>query len=439
VFSTQLVDIADMIENPQFSFENYAGHFRYINSFGDGALLKDINRLGTNGYLKIDGDKVIHKTYQWNISHEGEKLTVERLKSMINIKMPNREKPLFLLSGGMDSRTLLALFDNAPKLLTWGNKEDVDVQIAKMIGEKLKNNVDFYEHKLPSNFDEKLLVFDKMKKSVLWEFPWVFNCFSLFEEKNREGFWAIDGAYGEFLRFGFGRKLLYFAKKSWKQNDFIYLAKFVERKQYPCFNKQLQDDINNRAEQEFVSAMDNMQKNLSFEDWISLFIIRHGVKNNLINGQGVHDNLIPSYMPMIQPSILRSIQSVPAHERMNARLNKKIITEFQPILKSVPLAWYESKVPFFLSRNIFLAKLYSVFYNKLGKQKQIYSDKLMFSLKELVLERIKSSAVRECGWYDTAKIIELAEMFYSGKHGDSQFLFDWLAVDYWREKLSEKK
>jgi hypothetical protein len=440
LFATQLVDMADMVENAEFSFENYAGYSRFINSFGDGALLKDVKRLGASGCLKIEKNEIFHKDSQWDIKQQSsEDFSVEKLKSIVNMKMPNREKPLLALSGGIDSRTVLALLDELPDLLNFGNIEDADAQVAKIIADKLKKNLCFYEYKLPQTADEKNIVFDNIKKAILWEtLDVTANLFGLLEEKNKEGYWLIDGGLGEVLRFGYGRKFLYTAKNLWQQNDFNSLAKYMYKKQYDIFNKKLQEEMNIWALQEFISAMEKMPKNISFEDWISLFHIIYRVKNCPLNGQGAYDNIIPSYMPLIQPSVLRSLQSIHIKKRMECRINRKIISQFQPILSSIPLAWYESKVPFYLSGNIVLAKLYSIVCNKLKKQKQKYNDKLMFSLKELVMDRINTSAVKECAWYNMKNISEFAEMFYNGKVENSQFLYDWLQIDFWREKCAEK-
>jgi len=440
IFSTQLVDIADMVENAEFSFENYAGYFRYINSFGNGAILKNINRLGPKGRLTIGAGKVIHRDSPWSMPQNSEEnFSIEKLKSMTNIKFERRKKPLLSLSGGMDSRTVLALFDDIPELLNFGNRQDDDVQIAKLIGEKLKRNVNFYEFKLPATCDEKKSAFDKIKKAFLLETSSAYvNYFDMFEEKNADGFWLVDGGVGEILRYGYGRKFLYFARKLWERNDFFAIEKFVYSKRRDIFDKQLQNDMDEWAKREFISAMQEMPKDISFENWVSLFYIRYRTKNCPVNGQGVYDNLIPSYMPLIQPSILRSLQSVPIGERIECRLNRKIISKFQPVLKSAPLAWFESKIPFFMSGNVVLSKSYSAVYNKLKKPKRQYNDELMLSLKEIVMERIKSKAVRECGWYDMAEITAMAQTFYLGKCETSKFLFNWLHVDFWREKLTQK-
>jgi hypothetical protein len=439
LFATQLADMVDISKHSDFSFENYAGYSRFQHSLGSGAFLKDVKRLGTNGCLRILNDEIIHKDTQWDIK-QSEDFSIEKLKSIVNMNMPNHKKPLLSLSGGIDSRTVLALFDKLPDLVNFGNIEDADAQAAKIIADKLKKNLDFYEFKLPQTANEKNNVFDNMKKAILLQSSFAHsNIFDLLEEKNKEGYWIIDGGLGEYIRFGCWRRLLsYNVKKHWKQNNFNSLAKYMYKTQYSIFTKRLQEDMNVWALQEFISVMEKTPKNFSFEDWISSLHIRHLVRNRPLNGQGIYDNIIPSYMPLIQPSVLRSIQSIPIKKRMNCRINRKIISQFQPILASVPLAWFGSNIPFCLSNNIVFAKLYSIVCNKLKKQKQKYNDKLMLSLKDLVMDRINSSAVKECGWYDIKNISEFAEMFYNKKIENSQFLYNWLEIDFWREKCAKK-
>ncbi|MCL2063983.1 MAG: hypothetical protein FWG98_06385 [Candidatus Cloacimonetes bacterium] len=440
IFSTNLADLSDMIKNPEFSFQNYAGYFRYVNSFGNRALLKDVNRLGVGGYLKINNDKIYHKTSAWEIeNYEKEGFFIEKLKSIININFPNRKKPVLLLSGGMDSRTVLALLKEVPDLLTLGINKNSDVILAKQIGEILNKKTQHYEYKIPSTLEEKEIVFNKMKKVVLLEFPGLLNSFDVIKEKNKEGCWVIDGGRGEVIRHGSTRRILFFGQKFLRQGDFVSLGKLLETKMYPYFSKELEMSLLRWAEQEFIEAIETMPKSLSINDWITLLQIRYRVKNSPLNGQGAYDNLIPSFMPLIQPSIIRAVQSYPTKIRINNRLNNQIINNFLPLLKSIHISRHDTIIPYFLHNSVILPKVCSYVYHTFNKQNLNFSDLLMYSLKDFVLERIKSNDVRDCGWYDMNTMINISEQFFENKIGNSLFLYKWLEVDFWREKIQSKK
>ena len=437
IFSTQLIDIIELSENQEFSFQNYAGFHFYKNSFGNESILSDVKRLGVNGVLRIIDDKVFHKYTHWNIEKTSEKpFCLEQLRTISNINFPSRQKPVLLLSGGMDSRTVLAMQNENPHLLTLGDSHNPDVKIAKMIAEKLKIPLQHEEYKVPTTIEEKEAIFGSFKKFVLAEFPGFMNYSKIFEDLNQKGFWVIDGGRGEVLRHGSTRNILFFGQNFIKNNDFISLSKLLTTKQYPCFEQHLEREMKKWAEIEFISAMESMQKGLNIYDWITLLQIRYRVKNCPMNSQAAHDNIIPSYMPLLQPSIIRALQSYPNKKRINNRLNSLIIKKFEPILSTVPIERFDTITPYFFKNSVVLSKTYACFYHKIKKNKDKYYDLLMLSLKEIVLDRISSNEVKNCGWYDTKKIIELTEKYYKQEFTDSKFLYNWLQIDFWREALS---
>ena len=437
VFSTQLVDLIDMIDDPEFSFQNYSGFVIYKNSFGNESILKNVKRLGVNGVLKINDENVFHKFTHWDIERDLDKpFCLEKFKSIANIKFSNRKKPVLLLSGGMDSRTVLAMQEELPELLTLGDRNNIDAKIAKMIGNKLNQHVHYGEYKLPLTHDEKIHKFELIRDSVLKECHGFFNYINILEEMNKKEFWAIDGGRGEVIRHGSTRSILFFGKKYIQKNDIISLSKLLCTKLYPCFENHLEDKMIKWAEIEFKEAIESMPKGLNIYEWITLLQIRYRVKNTAMNIQAAHDSIIPTYMPLIQPSVVRSLESYPYQKRINNRLNSMIINKYMPILTTLPIERFNTKSPYFFRNSVVLSKAYSVIYHRFIKEKQSYNDLLMLSLKEIVLERLNSSKVRNCGWYDTKRVIELADLFYNGHFKDSKFLYNWLQIDFWRERLN---
>jgi hypothetical protein len=441
VFSTDLERLVDMMGSPKFSFENYAGHWMHINSFGNTTLLQGVSRLGPFGRMTVHNGKITRSEEPWAIPENPPPFSLNTLEKLVNLPAQSGKKVALSLSGGIDCRTILALSKTPPELVTFGTQTDPDVQLALRAGKLLGTRTRFFEQRLPHTANEKEQTLNKMKGlSLSFEAGFNLSQFTVIdflETLRDEKYWLIDGGLGEVMRQAYGVRLLHQGKKLWNRKEYSGLARFFRAHRTPLFSKSIMSTISHAADTEIIQALKALPNTVSFETWIELLHLRYRVKNAPPNSQAGVDTILPKLMPCIQPSFIRSLHSLSNTERRGNALNRKIIKAHRPQLAQIPLAWYNTTVPFSLSGNTAAAKLYSVIAGKLRKKNTLFRNSLLYSLREPLMDRLNSRKVRECAWYDTAHLHRLRASLASDSIHDASPFYEWLAVDFWRERITK--
>lgn len=450
-FSTDLYRLVPYLDNRQFRFDALASQFSMINSYSDDALLKNVERLGQKGEMHFCDGLIKHSFTMWEPDRVVPKESAAEVLTAFTT-LPFREgKTVSLgLSGGIDCRTLLAILLNEKpeqtSIFSLGVMGDPDFELAKEIAQELSLESRFYDLQSFCNQSAEVQ-FDEMKLYALQtegaaNLKHFFHT-RVFSDVGSNGTWMMDGAEGEFLRQAFGNKVLRRKRKEMLRKDANALYPILTQRSGLGLSSEFSQEMEKASFEVFKRAVDIMPDTNSYtpEDWFNTFTLRYRVRNAPPNAQGLVDNCTVNHMPFAQPTLLSAVANTPLHKRHNSAIARSIIQKQYPKVNRVPYLRRGIRAPFWLL---------DYFYPMLGVSKIVkkirpprlpepfvYSS--LQSMRAILLDRVKCSAVQSCSWYDAASLKTLEETLTKGSlrvSTESAVVLEWLQFDFWREHLN---
>lgn len=453
VASSRVDWIIPFLPDPEFSLEAVASGWHLINSFSDGSFVRGVIRVGPSGHVDINKGAFRHSWRHWEPGPAADGSIDSLLRDATLFPLKEDHKLTLGLSGGMDSRTILALLLNSDRrkwqVHSIGNRNNPDIAVAKQIAEALNIpiRVQYYDpDKSPTVESIVTSLKEYSLHTEMTDSPFGYPRLSLFSDMYGNGYWMTDGGYGELFRRSYGNKLLLSGRAAIRKNDPRSLMRFFALQKSPIFNREVHDMLKRETERQFEAALHAMPKSLSkvdIGDWIDIFHVRYRLKNFGGASQGLYDHCIPNYMPFALSKMISSYMRLPSRERGNNKLNRRIIHDDETILEKLPLISYSTKVPYWTSRNIVLSravgKLRKKFAPGPGSVKKSFRVKELEHLKEFVNDRLLAEDVKSFPQYDFEYLRRHVESFYSAPNeNDARVIDDWLTFDFWRECLAKR-
>jgi hypothetical protein len=448
--STRLDWISQLAPTRAIDFVRFAGDWNLVFSVADGTFVDGVVRAGPSGHIVITNNTITFSKRHWTPDPAPQEDVVTLLQSAATMVIREGNRLSLGLSGGMDSRTLLALLSDSPKdrwmVHSNGTRSNLDIPLARILARSLSidHKITYYELQ-PSMTVESVVhdlreyILQTEMTDSMFEYP----RFRIFSDLYKKGFWMIDGGYGEFLRRVYGRKMIFSARRAVEEKNAGVLLPFFSLPKSQIFtgeiHRMFQKETVCQLQQSFDAMPENPEKDLG--NWIDLYNIRYQVKNVPANGQAVYDHCIPGYMPYAQPAVMSAYMKLPSDQRRNDHLNRKIISTFNKELSRYPLVRFRTTIPYWSVRNVYASVLWAKAKKKFsrtqsGEHRTFRYDVLQF-LRDYILDRVASQSVKTYPYYDYNVIDRSIKEFYQGRIENEQFVEDWLAFDFWRELLAQ--
>lgn len=446
VISSRAEWIARFTMNYEINFKEFSTRWIFDNQISSGSIFQNITRAGASSKLEIDFDKDIAFRYnftekEWlpDISSDLND-TEEVLKKLITFPLLNGKKLNFALSGGFDSRFILAFLLQENKEMwesfTFGDKNHPDARIASEISRRLNFRHIIYDDKIECNNleIEEFKDFAGFAQATSPISEYLTKRY--YPQFSSKGLVTIDGGFGEILRRGLFNKLYLRGKKALLNKTPVQLNLLLRKHRADIFIIDIKDEIERNALvciQELLEKMPSV-KDFGIENWLDLLSVRTKLTNYCSIEQARLDNYCISYNPFSQKDFLNLVFKMNVGERLDSRFMKRIIENKTPLLKVFPLVKGNVKIPYTLST--FNQKALAKIKNKIGIAYPNSPDILFLdTFKQWVTDRVDSSVVRNNNYYDYNKIKSLVNSYYSGNHKAAVAICWFLSFDVFLSKI----
>ncbi len=452
IVTTRLDWLTSIHQKASLDIGRLAGQWGLANSISDASFIDGVLRVGASGYVSIVNNTLTHSWCHWTPElARGNESVISLIEDAAMIPIHEGLNLTLGLSGGIDSRTLLAILSHSPderwQIHSCGDRNNLDVHVARMLAESLRiqAHISFFERR-PSDTIENVVC--SLREVALHEEMtdelFAYPRFQVFSELSAQGFWMIDGGYGEFMRRIYGNKLNLVGRKILREKNAGAAMLYLRRSKSAIFSPEIHRMFRQETRKQLQKALDEMPE-ISHNDigaWLDIFHIRYRVKNFPANGQAAYDQVIASYMPFAQPALLSACCSIPSDQRKNNKINRRIIAAGDKKLYKIPLVSSGKIIPYWTIHHILLSYLWSKGKKRFQgdpyrRQRSFRSESLWF-LREYILDRLNSHNVKVCSYYNYDFIKRSIEDYYcKDKDANAQVIEDWLAFDFWREILDQ--
>ncbi|MFA7418212.1 MAG: hypothetical protein WCZ90_00900 [Melioribacteraceae bacterium] len=450
VFSTR-GDWLSKICQTGVNLKEFGSRWLLVNQLSPNSIFNNIERVssGTNVSISRKSYDVTIQKYDWlPLIETGADYTEEvsnYFSELITFPNEDNQKISLSLSGGMDSRVILSY------LLKTGNKNWYTHTFGSynhpdsLIAQSISDDIGVEHEKINSELSQIDLYISELKEYVIQTN--VNNAVSgylqLRNYKNLIGRneVIIDGGFGEIWRREFLNRLLVRGKNELINRNIQGIVPYLQIHRANIFTKEINREFLAGCLEQLEALINGLPKykTIGLDNWIDLLAIKTRLSNYYSSAQIHLDDWVFSYMPFIQPSVLRNLFNVPLAQRKNGKFFRQIIRRNYNALGKYPLAKGNTTHPFTL--NTLQARLWILANRKLRSKK--FEDQtqmnLINSLSTFIQDTISSSIVKDCGLYDYPKLLRLSAAISNGTAGniDIHELDWWLAFELFRQGITD--
>ena len=441
-FSTREDWIAGRIKDAEVDFGQLGPRWLSFNQFSFESCVRGIQKLGPGGYGILTPRTMRLHALPWRPADAVRGRSPEilpHLRALTNPEMPAGERISLGLSGGLDSRTLLAVLLNrnaAFDVHIFGSDRDPDVRTAREIARAEGLHAVRFDDPVPPVDECIRLMREFGAQAYLCEPVTSALRLGYFDRIRDQNKLMIDGGFGEFLRRQFLSRLLYRGRTALRRLDPAAIARFLGVDRGRIFTGDILKVMEEGVVFQLREALGNMPpiSEIGEGNFLDLFTIRHRIPNYGGPEQGRLDSLVVNYMPYAQPSILTLALSIPVPERANGRIFRSLIRDLLPSLARYPLAKAGMTYPFRLGT--LQAWLWTKTKSRFTlRYRDSLRDQVLERVKPFVLDSLESQEVRTYGAYDKEYISRVARQYYGGKAELGGTLDWWLTFELWRRSL----
>jgi hypothetical protein len=349
--------------------------------------------------------------------------------------------PSLGLSGGLDSRLLLALLTSSSKqgyvTHTFGDPEDPDVQVAGRITTALGLFHHYFNDPLPDVERCVSGIRSFVAETILIEPGTSYLKLRYYPKLREDGRLMIDGGFGEIARRQYLNRVVRFGRAALRTRDSSRMFQLMRSYRADIFSQEVTILLEAGARLSLDKVLNEMPaaEKIGIENFADLLAVRTRVPNYGASEQARLDSEILNFMPLVQPSFLRAVFGIPAKLRSNAGLYYDIIRTLNPTLGQFPLTKSGITYRFGLSTN--LSWLTTKVKSNVTK---VYSDpkpdQLLARLREYVVDVAHSKDVATNSMYDYRKVIDAVSRYYRGEHHLRSRVDWWLTFELWKRSLS---
>lgn len=443
-FSTRLDWLARLQDTVAIDFAAFGSHWLAFNQLDTRSLLQGIRRLGPGGRLSVTAGRERHLAEQdWSppaCPDAPEAAIHDRLRACLQPDLPDGARLSLGLSGGLDSRLLLALLadsDHADvQVHTFGAPDHPDVRIAKQLAVAAGlPHVHLHDPVPDADACWALLQAHVAQTQAVSPASAVLGL-RYPRQLYDAGCWMVDGGFGEILRRQFFNRLLRRGRRALRRGEAANLVPYLRFHRADVFTdtitREMTDGLTAAMRQRWAPLADKARQDP--DTAADLLGVRVRLPNFFGFEQNRLDGLIPSYMPFAQPSLLPAGFGLPVSQRRNGRFVRQTIRRADAALSKIPLVKGGTTYPFALPT--VPAHLWTKLQTRLGRS---YTDAtrtaFLSTLRPLALHLLHSAAVRQYEPYDQNKLTTLVEGYYDGAAERAAEVDWWLAFEAWRQAV----
>ncbi len=441
VFSTRLDWIAALREHNEIDFSACGSSWLTFNQIGYDALLKKVRRLGPNGVAILSPVSIkMHSTVWTPSSDHGQEGFAEALQAFLRPAIGGEREISLGLSGGLDSRTLLALLaaqnDAAFCLHVFSSVDDPDVQISQQIARRENFRQIHFDDPIPEAAACMRLLRDYAGQTQFVEPASTILKLRYFPQLHAQQKVIIDGGFGEIARRQFLNRLLLKGTAALKSGDPSLIFPYLNVRRPKIFTSEVWQMMRQGTEAQIAASWRGMPLIPDFgaENFVDLFAIRTRLPNFYGFEQARMDGECASYMPFAQPSVLNGLFKTPVAMRKNARFFRQLIRRQFPSLTRYPLVKSSITYPFRFST--IPAWAWTKFKAKFGQAfHDTTSVAFLHRIAEEVQDLVHSTSVQSYPAYNYSFIRNMVEKFYGGQTELAPQVHWWLAFETWRRTV----
>jgi hypothetical protein len=407
------------------------------------SCVNGIERLGPSSHVIIKNDIVIkHESRLWlpEFGNDNSDHAKSILDFFVQAAINSGRTVSLGLSGGFDSRTLLALLMASRSTIfgvhTFGEMRDPDVRISESIANEFRFPWVHYNDPIPNAQELLPLVQSFVAQNILVEPASSILRLRYYSLQHARGQLIIDGGFGEIARRQYLNRIVRLGRSALLEGNIARLFQLIRVTRADIFTPEYTKEIECDAFRSLEATLHAMPPvaEIGIENFVDLLSVRTRVPNFGGPEQARSDAYVINFMPMVQPSFLKAAFKTDIQSRRNGRFYKKIIQENEarlmrfPLVKSgttypfgipLPAAWFITKVK---------SKMAKPFFDPTP-------DRFLMQLKEYVLDLVHSSEVRNWQGYNTHKLHHAVDAYYNGEKCFRNIVDWWLTFELWRRSF----
>lgn len=429
IYSTRLDWVSALQERSRINFRTFGSRWLTFTQLSTESLLHGIERVKPR------------KPFEFPMGVSSASEFTGILRSLTFLHRTEGKRSLLGISGGLDSRVLLAIYASAHfkdlDLFTFGNEGHPDVRISKRICQELHLEQTIYDAPVSRDADFYVREISRfMRHSNVGRRASSYLHLQYYDSLRSNTSIVIDGAFGELARRQLLNRLLIKGRKPLRAGDPGGIFRHMQVYRGDFFSQEIRKEMELGSKEDIALLVDILPKisDIGPENWVDFFAVRAILPNVLGYEQSRTDHYVQSFMPFVQPSMLQKILTLPVKQKRRGVLFRRMIAENAPILAKFPLVAGNISYPYGFS--VIPSYLWTKVKQRTGGAYHDPSGKqLLMILKEFILDRIHSRDCIDCAYYDHKKVTALAEGFYSGNAAFANELDWWLAFELWRSNV----
>ncbi len=444
-FSTRIDWLSELVKGASVDFRQLGPRWMSFNQFSYQSGLHGVQRLGPGGYGILTARSVQLRSEPWlpaNTNDANESTFLSHLQALTNPELQADERISLGLSGGLDSRTLLAVLLNRKAAFDahiFGGQSDPDVRTAITIARDEQLRTVLFDDPVPDTDACVRLLQEYAAQAHLCEPVTSIVRLRYYDRIRKQNKLMMDGGFGELLRRQYLNRLLYRGRAALKTLDPGAIAPFLSVDRGRIFTDETWKMMEEGVALQLEGVLEDMppMEELGEGNFLDILAIRTRVPNWGSPEQARLDSTVLNYMPFVQPSLLNLAFSLPVSRRANGRIFRRLINSVHPSLSRYPLSKAGTTYPFKL--NTVEAWAWTKVKSRLGRPYQdTLRHRVLERVKPFVLDTLDSSDVRTYGAYDREYVSSMVREYYSGNLQRANTVDWWLTFELWRTSLRRR-